>query len=98
MTTIFLVCSSTGEYSDRREDILEAYADETKAEQRIVELNQWALTKNVWRGQDTIADYNERKEIGKELSALLGREHDCCEKSIKYTGIDFYLTQVELKE
>jgi hypothetical protein len=87
MDTIYLVTARTGEYSDRHEWPVRAFADGKEARVFAASLIKWARANSVHTSQEGgMPDYHDREKIGDKCPA-----GPC---GIDYTGIDWTVTEV----
>jgi hypothetical protein len=82
---VYLVVACSGEYSDYREDVVYAYADEALAEEHARLAGEWYDER--WDADDWV-----------EGAERLAAECPYCSVESDYTGIWFRVESVELRD
>lgn len=91
MGQVYVIHGYTGEYSDRGEWIVAAYLDRAEAEKHLKALEDFCIRNHVlgMRSRDS----RDRDLIRDELRANLDPLAD-----IDYTGVDYDLSEIEIRE
>lgn len=87
--TIYVVMGGTGEYSDRQEWPVRAFATEAHAQAFVAAAEVWLLAHDVSRRSDGIADYEERERLEASCPFDPNAQFD-------YSGTTYWLLAVPL--
>lgn len=95
MGNVFIVCGDTGEYSDYRQWMVEAYTDEDKAKARVMELEQLLLAQGFTKGNGGMMERPEKwdySDSDTKVGDTIGVHFSC-----DYAGMRWYYEPVPLK-